>query len=159
MPTVIKVGRIMEHQTHVLGIPSPLYLILLQCRWSMSSPNQRLYFIAPNTCILHELIFEIPVQWFPLSVENWFTHIYIRIFSNLGFSGGTSGKEPTYQCRRHKICGFHPWVREIPWRRAWQPTLVFLPGASHGQKSLEVTVHRVTKSRTRLKWLSVHAHI
>ena len=30
----------------------------------------------------------------------------------------------------------HPWVRKIPWRRAWQPTPVFLPGESHGQRSL-----------------------
>ena len=29
-----------------------------------------------------------------------------------------------------------PWVRKIPWRRAWQPTPVFLHGASHGQRSL-----------------------
>ena len=28
------------------------------------------------------------------------------------------------------------WVRKIPWRREWQPTLVFMPGESHGQKSL-----------------------
>ena len=33
-------------------------------------------------------------------------------------------------------CGFDPWIRKIPWRRAWQPTLVFLPGKSHGQRSL-----------------------
>ena len=26
----------------------------------------------------------------------------------------------------------NPWVRKIPWRRAWQPTPVFLPGKSHG---------------------------
>ena len=32
--------------------------------------------------------------------------------------------------------GFHPWVGKIPWRRAWQPTPVFLPGESHGQRSL-----------------------
>ena len=32
--------------------------------------------------------------------------------------------------------GFDPWVGKIPWRRAWQPTPVFLPGASHGQRSL-----------------------
>ena len=32
--------------------------------------------------------------------------------------------------------GFDPWVRKIPWRRAWQSTPVFLPGESHGQKSL-----------------------
>ena len=25
-----------------------------------------------------------------------------------------------------------PWVRKIPWRRKWLPTLVFLPGKSHG---------------------------
>ena len=28
------------------------------------------------------------------------------------------------------------WVGKIPWRRAWQPTPVFLPGESHGQRSL-----------------------
>ena len=32
--------------------------------------------------------------------------------------------------------GFDPWVRKIPWRRKWQPTSVFLPGESHGQRSL-----------------------
>ena len=31
--------------------------------------------------------------------------------------------------------GLDPWVR-IPWRRAWQPTPVFLPGESHGPRSL-----------------------
>ena len=31
---------------------------------------------------------------------------------------------------------FNPWVVKIPWRRAWQPTPVFLPGKSHGQRSL-----------------------
>ena len=32
--------------------------------------------------------------------------------------------------------GFDPWVGKIPWRRKWQPTSVFLPGESHGQRSL-----------------------
>ena len=40
-------------------------------------------------------------------------------------------KEPACQCRR-----FLPWVRKIPWRKKWQPTPVFLPGKSHGQRSL-----------------------
>ena len=31
---------------------------------------------------------------------------------------------------------FDLWVGKIPWRKAWQPTPVFLPGESHGQKSL-----------------------
>ena len=43
------------------------------------------------------------------------------------------------------------WVGKIPWRRAWQPTPVFLPGESHGLRSLVgYTVHGVTKSRTGL---------
>ena len=29
-----------------------------------------------------------------------------------------------------------PWIGKIPWRRAWQPAPVFLPGESHGQRSL-----------------------
>ena len=32
-------------------------------------------------------------------------------------------------------CGFNPWVGKTPWRRAQQPTAVFLPGESHGQRS------------------------
>jgi len=54
----------------------------------------------------------------------------------LGFPGGVSGKKPASQCRRHKRLRFDPWVGKIPWRRAWQPTLVFLPEESHGQRSL-----------------------
>ena len=50
--------------------------------------------------------------------------------------GGTSSKEPACQCRRRKKPGFDPWVGKMPWRRAWQPTPVFLPGESHGQRSL-----------------------
>ena len=52
------------------------------------------------------------------------------------FPGGTSGKEPTCQCRRCKRCGFKPCFRKIPWRRTWQPTPIFLPGEFHGQRSL-----------------------
>ena len=53
-----------------------------------------------------------------------------------GFPGTTSGKEPAYQCRRLKRCRFEPRIKKNPWRRAWQPTSVFLPGESHGQRSL-----------------------
>ena len=40
------------------------------------------------------------------------------------------------QCRRDKRCGFSPWVWKILWRRKWQPTPIFLPGNSQGQRSL-----------------------
>ena len=44
-----------------------------------------------------------------------------------------SGKESACQCRGLE---FSPWSRKIPWRRKWQPTPVFLPRKSHGQRSL-----------------------
>ena len=40
------------------------------------------------------------------------------------------------QCESHREWGFSPCVGKIPWRRDWQPTPVFLPGESHGQRSL-----------------------
>ena len=36
----------------------------------------------------------------------------------------------------HKRHRFDPWIRKIPWSRKWQPTPIFLPGESHGQRSL-----------------------
>ena len=57
-----------------------------------------------------------------------------------------SGKGPTCQYRRHRRCEFDPWVDEIPWRSKWKPTLVFLPGESHGQS----TIIRVAKSPKQL---------
>ena len=52
-------------------------------------------------------------------------------FFGASVSGGTSGKEPTCQFRRGRRLGFDPCVRKILWRKAWQPTPVFLPGESH----------------------------
>ena len=51
-------------------------------------------------------------------------------------AGGTSSKEPTCQFMRHWRHRFNPWVGNIPWRRKWQPTPVFLPGECHGQRRL-----------------------
>ena len=34
---------------------------------------------------------------------------------------------------------------KIPWRRKWQPTPVFLPGESHGQRSLTTTIHGIPR--------------
>ena len=50
----------------------------------------------------------------------------------MGFPGGSVVKNlPAKQVTR-----VHPWIRKIPWRRKWQPTPVFLPDESHGQRSL-----------------------
>ena len=68
----------------------------------------------------------------------------------LGFPGDASGKEPPCQCRRP---GLNPYVGTIPWRRAWQPTPVLLPGESHPQRSLVGYSSKGHKTQTWLKWL------
>ena len=72
-----------------------------------------------------------------------------------GFPGGTRGKEPAYQCRRRKRQEFDPWVGKIPWNKAWQPTPVFLPEKSHGQRSLtgySPRGHKESGTTERLNW-------
>ena len=53
--------------------------------------------------------------------------------SEVGLPWWLTGKESICQCRRHR---FSSWVRKVFLRRKWQPTPVFLPGKSHGQRSL-----------------------
>ena len=65
--------------------------------------------------------------------------------------GGASGNEPACQCRNVKRRGFNPWVRKIPWRRNWQPTPVFLPGKSHGQRSLGLKRIRYDRAHIHLQ--------
>ena len=77
----------------------------------------------------------------------------------MGFPGGTGGKEPTCQCRRHKRCWFNPWVRKIPGKGndnplqflAWKIPWTEEPGRLH-------TVHGVARSQKRLKRLSTYTH-
>ena len=85
-----------------------------------------------------------------------------------GFPGRASGKEHTCQCRRCEKCGFSHLVEKSPWRGAWQPTPIFLPGESHGPKNLvgyslrgckeldttEVTSHAHTHTHTH-----THTHL
>ena len=105
--------------------------------------------LVMDTEAWHAVVHGVAKSWTRLS--DW-TEVMVK----LGFPGGTNGKEQAYQCRRHKKCGFDPWVEKIPWRRAQQPTPVFLPGESHGQRSWQATVYGVPKSQTQLKRLSMH---
>ena len=68
-----------------------------------------------------------------ISQQNSIRYTYRR---DLGLPGWCSGKESACQCRRHKRHRFDPWVGNIPWRRKWQLTSIFLPGKSHEQGSL-----------------------
>ena len=92
--------------------------------------------------------------------------LYTRLFcvyvlpalSLLGFPGGASGKEPACQCRRCKRLnsGLHQWVRNVRWRRAWQPLQYSCLEKSMDRGAWQITVNRVAKSQTRLKCLGTH---
>ena len=63
------------------------------------------------------------------------THVCTCVYIYIGFPGGSLVKNPpplACQCKSHR---FNPWLGNIPWKRKWQSTSVFLPGKSHGQRS------------------------
>ena len=89
-------------------------------RWfQTSSTNRDDYVEAKETSGESTFIMRYkPLSAFPKMTSGWEMH------RDLQFG---------VKCRRH---GFYPWVRKMPWRRKWQPTSVFLPGESHGQRRL-----------------------
>ena len=62
-------------------------------------------------------------------------------------------------CRRCKRHRFDSWVGKIPWSRTWQPALVFLPGVSHGQRSLETYSPWGCKELDMAEQLNMHAQL
>ena len=82
------------------------------------------------------------MEYYSAMKRNAFESVLMRwmnsepVIQSEGFPGGSVGKKPACQCRRHKRCHFDPWCRKMPWKRAWQPTAVFLPGESQGERSL-----------------------
>ena len=101
----------------------------------------------------------------PLKSKNWKEPFqpYIKKFCLSwiiimdGFLGGASGKLSACQCRRCKRGSFHPWVKKITWSRKWQPTPVFLPGESHGQRNL--VGYSPWSCRVRRDRASTHVHM
>ena len=67
-----------------------------------------------------------------------------------------SGKESTFQCRKPRL---DSWDEKIPWRRKWQPTLISLPGKSHGQRSLAGYSLGGGKESHTTEWLNSSSRI
>ena len=95
---------------------------------NMVAPSQvlSLPLVASNSACptmnnTHPKVFGTPVSFVGLSNKPF-----------PGFPGGSVVKNPPASSKTW-VC---PWVRKIPWRRKWQPTLVFLPQESHGQRGL-----------------------
>ena len=102
---------------------------------------------------------------FPLSLmRNWYRRREAKLiletdqfFTYMGFPTWLSSKESACQYSRHRRHEFSPWIKKIPWRRQCQPTPVFLPGKSHGQRGLVGYRAWGHKSQTWLTLRSTHA--
>ena len=86
---------------------------------------------------------------------NWVRQ-YWNLFQSSELPGGVSGKEAPSQCRKHKRHEFDPWVEKIPWRRACNPFQYSCLENPMDRGTWWGMVHRVTKSQTWLKQLSMH---
>ena len=86
------------------------------------------HFLLPNPTIVRTLALR---KKLPPSSEAWVYLVFIE--QTLALPWWLSGKESACQCRRR---GFNPWAGEIPWRREWLPTPVFLSGESQGQRDV-----------------------
>ena len=75
----------------------------------------------------------------------------------LGFPDGSVAKNLSVIAGKCRRTGFDPWVGKISRRRKQQPTLVFLPGESHGQRSLEGYSPQRHRESDRTERLSTHA--
>ena len=101
--------------------------------------NERKTYAEPSqTCTIH----------FPTSeVEGFYFYLLLALSGD--FPGDSVVKNPPANARD---VGLIPGSGRFSWRGKWQSTPAFLPGESHGQRSLEGnTVHGVAKRQTRLK--------
>ena len=73
-----------------------------------------------------------------------------------GFPAGSESKQSVCSARDRR-CRFHPWFGKIPWRKIRQPTPVFLPEKSHGQRHLAGCSPKGHKELDATEQLSMHA--
>ena len=88
--------------------------------------RQRVLQCNTRLSVLHP--YEKPWRELPLEYAWGLSHRAAR------FPGSSDGKESA--CNAGYLGRKDTWVGKIPWRRAWQPTPVFLLGEFHGQRSL-----------------------
>ena len=138
-------------------------------------------FVVIHTVKGFSIVNEVPVLWhFPSLGLEWkltflllFNITFIIVLFNITFIKVTYARVlyltvPTSQVALVKNTPANagdirdmdliPESWRASWKRAWQPTLIFLPGEFCGQRSLAATVHGVAKRWIGLKWLNTQAY-
>ena len=114
--------------------------------------------VDPNpACLLWVSPFRILLWgWSSLNLLSLIDYNRFLIIILHSFPNGSVVKRIHLQCRRHKRCGFNPWVGKILWRRKWQPTAVFLPKENPIDRWAWQLQSIGSQSQTGLKQLSTH---
>ena len=143
-------GYFLHHVT-----PAGVWAVFVRCPSSFWwIPNKEICIFWLDCFLLQSLFF---MGWGVGGKEESGCRVWLHGWYRVCFSGGTSGKESTCQCRRCKRRRFNPWVGKIPWSSKWQPAPVFLPWKFHGQRSLAVYSPWGHKELDTTVWLSTHA--
>ena len=106
--------------------------------------NSWIWFSSTSIIMIHPCDF-VKVKW------KLCCTVLMHVKITCGLSRWLSCKKICLPSRR---CSFDTWIGEIPWRRKWQPTTVFLPGESHGQRRLVGCSPWSHKQLDMTEWLS-----
>ena len=114
-----------------------------------------LFFIFVSFCHWRIIALQCCVDF--CHTTTWLIHMYEYIHISplsWGFLSDTSGKEPTGQWRKSRRWGFKACISKIPWKKKQQPSPVFLPGWSIGQRCLVGYSPWGQKELDTIEWLS-----
>ena len=112
--------------------------------------------------MIHLTVFKASFRKIPVWI--WFSNFFtvgmweILIAVSPGLPWWLCSKESTCNAGDAGDLGVIPWVGKIPWRRKWQPTSVFLPGKSHGERGQVDRSPWGHKESDTTEWLSTHTH-
>ena len=126
-----------------------LMLLTINCTKLRANLPQNLNSLCENFLWASELFLKSTVKRYYVDSKNIYTildNIKCILCESLGAS------LVAQQLRIHLQCGrpsFDPWML---WRKAWQPTPLFLPGESHGRRNLVGYSPRGSQ-RVRQDWL------
>ena len=115
---------------------------------------------------INSVCISIPISQFIFPHPPWYPYICslcpclyfcLQIISSIPFffkpHGSASGKEPLFQCRRCKRCGFYPWVGQSPGGGHVNSLQYSCLENPIDRGAWRTTVHGLTQCRTWLKWL------
>ena len=111
-------------ETKTIGLKPHLFLSMTLDCW------------GPGSVIIVHCFFLIIIIYVLMCVFIFYVCIFTYLFTYFFFFALPWWFSWWSICLQYRRPSFDPWVRKISWRRDWQPTPVFLPGAFHRQRSL-----------------------